>query len=137
MVQIGTPKDIFMRPATAAVAGFIGTPPMNLLPAMLVGGQVQVSGYGLPVTAAPPGERDVTLGVRPGDLRVAERGFPARVDFVEDLGDSLIVHLTIGEHRVKIKSGPNETPLVEGQPVHLAFAPKAAHLFDRITGERL
>ncbi|RYF34122.1 MAG: ABC transporter ATP-binding protein [Comamonadaceae bacterium] len=137
MVQIGTPKDIFMRPATVAVAGFIGTPPMNLLPATLVSGQVRVGGTMLPVADAPGADREVTLGVRPGDLRIADSGMPARVDFIEDLGDALIVHLTIDEHRVKLKTDPDRAPLAEGQAVHLGFAPKAAHLFDRTTGERL
>ena len=91
LVQTGTPKDIFMKPATVAVAGFIGTPPMNLLDATVSGGQVHVNGN--PVAPAAVREGEVVLGVRPGDLRLAPAGLPARVDFVEDLGDSLVVHL--------------------------------------------
>ncbi|RZL65458.1 MAG: ABC transporter ATP-binding protein [Variovorax sp.] len=137
MVQIGTPKDIFMRPATVAVAGFIGTPPMNLLPAHLQGGVVRIEGAAVPVAAAPTGEREVTLGVRPGDLRIAAQGIAARVEFVEDLGDALIVNLTVGTHRVKLKCDPASVALAEGQPVHLSFSPEAAHLFDRASGQRL
>ncbi|HZF85655.1 MAG TPA: ABC transporter ATP-binding protein [Burkholderiaceae bacterium] len=135
LVQTGTPKDIFMKPATVAVAGFIGTPPMNLLDATVANGQVRVAGTTVTAPTVPDG--DVVLGVRPGDLRLAADGIPARVDFVEDLGDALIVNLTIGEQRAKLKTDPNGAPLAEGQAVHLAFAPEAAHLFDRASGQRL
>jgi len=135
LVQIGTPKDIFMRPATVAVAGFIGTPPMNLLNATVAGGHVLLGG--MPITRTAVRDGDVTLGVRPGDLRIAGQGIAARVEFVEDLGDALIVNLTIGEHRAKLKTEPGGPELAERQPVHLAFAPEAAHLFDRGSGERL
>jgi ABC-type sugar transport system ATPase subunit len=135
LVQTGTPKEIFLKPATVAVAGFIGTPPMNLLDATVASGQVRVAG----TTVAAPAVRDgdVVLGVRPGDLRLAADGVPARVDFVEDLGDALIVNLTVGDQRAKLKTDPAIAPLAEGQAVHLTFAPEAAHLFDRASGQRL
>jgi multiple sugar transport system ATP-binding protein len=139
IVQTGTPKEIFLRPATAAVAGFIGTPPMNLLPAVLSDGQVQIGAASVPVAAAAaagPGAREVTLGVRPGDLRVGAQGIPARVELIEDFGDSTIVDLDVGGWRVKMRAG--ERPgMAEGQPVLLCFDPAAAHLFDRATGLRL
>ena len=137
LVQIGTPKDIFMRPATVAVAGFIGTPPMNLLPAMLSGGRVRVEDAVVPVAAAPAGDREIVLGVRPGDLRIAAEGIPARVEFVEDLGDALVVNLAVGTQRVKLKTDPEGIALAEGETVHLSFSPDAAHLFDRASGQRL
>jgi len=140
LMQTGTPKEIFMRPATAAVAAFIGTPPMNLLAARLAGTQVLVGDAALPVAAGTTqasGERDITLGVRPGDLRLADRGIAAQVEYVEDLGDSLVVNLRVGAQRVKLKKDPDGDALAEGQPVHLAFAPEAAHLFDRASGDRL
>ncbi len=137
IVQVGTPHEIFRKPATVAVAGFIGTPPMNLLPASLTAAGVRLGGALLEV-AAPgvSGTREVILGVRPGDLRVATAGIPARVEFVEDFGDSSIVNLEVGGQRVKLRAG--ESPdLAEGREVNLAFDPRAAHLFDRATGQRL
>src|SRR5688572_12074881 len=83
IVQVGTPHEIFRRPATVTVAGFIGTPPMNLLPGTLGPAGVEVAGAILPVAARTGGAREVTLGVRPSDLRVAASGIPARVEFVE------------------------------------------------------
>jgi multiple sugar transport system ATP-binding protein len=136
IVQVGTPREVFARPQTRAVAGFIGTPPMNLLDGVWQERAVTVLGYALPVAAASAAPRDVTLGVRPGDLRVAERGLPARVERIEDLGDSSIVSFVAAGKLVKLKS---ERPpdLREGDDVALGFAPDAAHLFDRTTGARL
>jgi ABC-type sugar transport system ATPase subunit len=136
IVQVGTPHEIFRRPATATVAGFIGTPPMNLLPAVLEAGLVQVAGAALPVAAAPGARRDVTLGVRPGDLRIQPQGLPATVEFVEDFGDSSIVNLQVEGQRVKLRAG--ELPSVrEGDALHVGFDPAAAHLFDRASGQRI
>src|SRR5690606_29877927 len=136
IVQTGTPREIFLRPANVAVAGFIGTPAMNLLPAQAGDGQVRVADAVLPVAAAAGAWRPVTLGVRPSDLRVASSGIPARVELLEDLGDSVIIDFDVAGQRVKVRSGPNPS-LAEGQSAHLAFEPDAAHLFHRESGERL
>ena len=143
IVQVGTPHEIFRKPATATVAAFIGTPPMNLLPALLEGGQVRVGDSLMALLPPPPGEgggggtqREVTLGVRPGDLRIGATGIPARVEFVEDFGDSSIVNLEAAGHRVKLRAG-ELPPVREGEKVHLSFDPAAAHLFDRATGQRI
>jgi ABC-type sugar transport system ATPase subunit len=138
IVQVGTPHEIFRKPASVAVAGFIGTPPMNLLPATLSHAGVQVAGALLDVDheLRPEASREIVLGVRPGDLRVASEGIPARVEFIEDFGDSSIVNLEVDGQRVKLRGG--ELPgLNEGERIHLAFDPRAAHLFDRATGLRL
>lgn len=136
IVQIGTPREIFLRPASVEVAGFIGTPAMNLLPAEAGDGRVRVADAVFPVAAAAGASRPVTLGVRPSDLRVASSGIPARVELLEDLGDSVIIDFDVAGQRVKVRSGPNPS-LAEGQSAHLAFEPDAAHLFHRESGERL
>ena len=146
IVQVGTPHEIFRKPATATVAAFIGTPPMNLLPAVLKNGHVHIGDSVL--LPPPPGEgwgggmqpeseqREVTLGIRPADLRLGTTGVPARVEFVEDFGDSSIVNLEAAGQRVKLRAG--ELPSVrEGEAVRLSFDPAAAHLFDRATGNRI
>ncbi|MEO7151659.1 MAG: ABC transporter ATP-binding protein, partial [Burkholderiaceae bacterium] len=145
IVQVATPKEIFARPAHVSVAGFIGTPPMNLLPGTWQSDRVTIDGAGtLGVAASNPaaGERPVTLGVRPTDLRVIDAGAglttgpSATVELVEELGDSRIVYLTLGPHRVKAKSDATLTAR-EGDTVQLGYAPQAAHLFDPTSGERL
>jgi ABC-type sugar transport system ATPase subunit len=136
IVQVGTPKDIFLHPANATVAAFIGTPAMNLLAAELQDGQVICHGTSLPVAGHPGGRGAVTLGIRPSDLRIAAEGIAARVEFIEDLGDSVIVNFEV--HGQRIKSRIDRAPaLVEGQPVRLSFDPAAAHLFDAGSGARL
>lgn len=136
IVQVGTPHEIFRKPATATVAGFIGTPPMNLMPAVLEGGRVAVGDTSLPVHGGDAARREVTLGVRPGDLRIQPEGIPATVEFVEDFGDSSIVNLQVAGQRVKLRAG--ELPAVrEGDAVRVGFDPAAAHLFDRASGNRL
>jgi ABC-type sugar transport system ATPase subunit len=136
VVQVGTPREIFQRPANVAVAGFIGTPPMNLLAAALADGMVSLASASLPVAGYGGTRGEVMLGIRPGDLRIAADGIPAQVDFIEDFGDSTIVNLLVGEQRVKVKA--DQAPQVsEGQRVHLGFTPSAAHLFDRKSGLRM
>jgi ABC-type sugar transport system ATPase subunit len=136
IVQVGTPHEIFRKPATATVAAFIGSPPMNLLAATLEDSQVRIAGAALPVANTSAHRGDVTLGIRPADWRIASEGIPARVEFVEDFGDSSIVNLELAGQRVKLRAG--ELPaLQEGEGVKLAFNPAAAHLFDRATGQRL
>jgi len=147
IVQVGTPREIFATPQTVEVAGFIGTPPMNLLRGTLQGGAVTVAGSRLPVAGAPASApaaviagsaaREVTLGVRPGDLRIAPIGLPAQVERVEDLGDSSIVSfVAAGDQLLKAKSDRMPT-VKEGEHVYLAFDPHAAHLFDAQSGARL
>jgi ABC-type sugar transport system ATPase subunit len=137
IVQVGTPREIFSRPSTAAVAGFIGTPPMNLIPGTWHGEIVTVGDAVLQVPLASPEARAVLLGVRPGDLQIAKCGMQAKVERVEDLGDSTIISCRDNEQRLtKLKS--DRAPTVrEGEVVHLNFQTAAAHLFDLATGQRL
>jgi ABC-type sugar transport system ATPase subunit len=136
IVQVGTPRAIFQRPLSIDVAAFIGTPPMNLLAGEWEGHAVSVGGSTVAVAAATPTSRDVVLGVRPHDLRLAEGGLRARVEGVEDLGDSAIVDLVVDERLVKLKTD-RPPALREGEAVFVAFAPEDAHLFDSTTGARI
>jgi len=136
IVQVATPREIFRRPAQVSVAGFIGTPPMNLVPAVWRGDAVVIEGVSHPVGASTPQPRDVVLGVRPGELRAGGLGTEARVEYIEELGDHCIVDLRAGEQRVKLKADGQPT-VREGESTALSFAPGAAHLFDRASGERL
>jgi ABC-type sugar transport system ATPase subunit len=136
VVQVGTPKGIYLRPASVAVASFIGTPPMNLLPAELVDGSVELAGARLAVDGVAGRAGRVVLGVRPNDLRIAEHGMPAQIEFIEDLGDSAIILLRLAGQQIKMKTDQAQS-LQEGQQVCLRFDPAAAHLFDHDSGLRL
>jgi ABC-type sugar transport system ATPase subunit len=137
IVQVAPPREIFGRPAHVSVAGFIGTPAMNLIPARWQGSSVRLGDApAVEIAASAPEPCDVTLGVRPADLRLAESGLPARVELIEELGDSRIVNLVSQGQALKMKCDDGAA-LGEGQAVHLQFAPGNAHLFDRQSGRRL
>jgi multiple sugar transport system ATP-binding protein len=136
IVQVGTPREVFATPRTVDVAGFIGTPPMNLLRGVWDASAVTVAGKRLPVASQTASARDVILGVRPNDLRIVADGIAARVERVEDLGDSSIVSFIADGALLKLKSDRTQT-VREGEEVHVGFAPGAAHLFDPHGGGRL
>ncbi|MEJ8838700.1 ABC transporter ATP-binding protein [Ramlibacter sp. AN1133] len=136
IVQVATPREIYSRPAQVAVAGFIGTPPMNLLPATWLANTVVVDGVAHPVGASTPTPREVVLGVRPGELRSGGDGTAARVEYIEEMGDYCIVDLKAGEQRLRMKADGAAT-VREGDTTHLSFPSPAAHLFDRASGARL
>lgn len=136
IVQVDTPREVFARPQTVDVAAFIGTPPMNLLPARWEGDALVVEGTRLPAASTAPSPREVMLGVRPGDLRIADAGIAARVERIEDLGDTAIASFVAGKHLLKLKTD-RLAGVREGDEVRLAFAPQAANLFDRAGGARL
>jgi len=133
VAQVGRPQDIFAKPASAVVAGFIGSPPMNLLPAEVRAGALRVVGADLRLNRPLGADGLVTLGVRPAALRIAPTGIPARVYLIEDLGDTTIVDLDVGGQIVKLRT--DQRPDVrEGDNVHVAFA--ECHLFERDSGAR-
>jgi ABC-type sugar transport system ATPase subunit len=136
IAQVGTPREVFSTPMNMAVAGFVGTPQMNFIPATWEGSSVTVDGHALPVARSAPAPRKVILGVRPNELLLAKTGLPARIERVEDLGDSAIVSVDAGGRRLKLK-GPVQQGAKAGDNVLLGFAPQAIHLFDPQSGERL
>jgi multiple sugar transport system ATP-binding protein len=135
IVQTGRPQDIFSRPASVVVAGFIGSPPMNLLPAEVREGVLRVVGVDLAVDRPLGAPGEVTLGVRPAALRIAPSGLPARVYLIENLGDTAIVDLDVGGQVIKLRT-EHARDLREGDPVHLTFARESMHVFERDSGLR-
>ncbi|HKU86243.1 MAG TPA: ABC transporter ATP-binding protein, partial [Casimicrobiaceae bacterium] len=133
IVQVGPPRDIFAQPASAVVAGFIGSPPMNLLPAEVRNGVLHVAGTELRPERALGRDGAVTIGVRPAALRIAPAGLPARVYLVEDLGDTTIVDLDVAGQVIKLRT--DQRPNVcEGDQVHVAIPADALHVFERDSG---
>jgi multiple sugar transport system ATP-binding protein len=134
IAQVGTPSEVFARPATTAVAAFIGSPPMNLLRGRIDNGRVKVAGVTLDVpSSALTG--DIVVGVRPGALKIAAEGIAARVELVENMGDTAIVDCVVGGMPLKWRIDGVST-VREGDTVHLTAAPDAWHTFDAETGQR-
>jgi multiple sugar transport system ATP-binding protein len=133
--QVGTPAEIYARPANLFVAGFIGAPPMNLIEGACDGAAFR-TGAGLLPLAAPPGP--AVLGVRPEDIAlVAPEGAPlaGTVYSSELLGDSAVVTVALGRQLVAAKVGP-AGGLPIGTPVGLCPDPTKLHIFDAATGLR-
>jgi multiple sugar transport system ATP-binding protein len=132
--QIGPPLDLYDRPANLFVAGFIGSPAMNLLDGENAGRVARLPG-GAEIAHpldAPDGK--VVVGIRPEHLTVAAEGagLPARVTEVEPTGlDTLIVADAGGQ--VVQAYVRERTTLGPGDPVTFSVAPDHVHLFDPVT----
>jgi len=154
--QLGPPQDIYRHPVNVFVAGFIGSPPMNLLSASASDGRVDAGDLVLDVSGAPDG--DLVVGVRPEALRLVtgatgEQAMQVRVEVVELLGHEMIVYGSIRGHRVAtastgagIPSLPSERAIViarldarrepaVGETITLGMSLDDVHLFDAKSGE--
>ena len=140
--QCAAPRELYERPTNTFVAGFIGSPAMNLcesLPAP-ANGSVTFGGVAVPIPAGREPGAPVVLGFRPESLEVASEGVPARVEVIEELGADAYVFCTAelgGEltklvARVDVRSRPER-----GERVSLRPRPDEAHVFDAGTGVRL
>ncbi|MFN8085922.1 MAG: ATP-binding cassette domain-containing protein [Microbacterium sp.] len=143
--QVGTPRDLYERPNNVFVAGFIGSPAMNLFPAEVVDGGVAFSTTVVPVERALlHGVRGaVTAGARPEDIDVStdpSAGFPATVDLVEELGADgyLYGHSDLAGKRTEfVVRVDGRLHPANGDTVYLTPKPDHLHLFDDESGERL
>ncbi len=136
--QVGAPLELYDRPANTFVAGFIGSPAMNMIPGVVRGGMVEVEGARLPLppNLAMAEGREVTYGIRPEHVSVGAEGLTGTVAVVEPTGsETHVVLRTVGAEvvamfRDRVAFRPGDS---------LTFAPDAqkVHLFDRASGVRL
>src|SRR4051794_5844881 len=134
--QIGTPGEVFARPNSIDIAGFIGNPPMNLVPARYVDGDVIIAGHALKTSSQISGERDVIAGIRPGALRIAPDGLKAKVDLIEDLGDTAVLDLDCQGILMRVRVNHDDIPR-EGETITPTPRPPDIHLLDPRTRKRL
>jgi multiple sugar transport system ATP-binding protein len=146
--QVDTPLALYDRPANLFVAGFIGSPAMNLLPAKVTDGDAWVGDLRVPLdrSVAAQATGDVTLGVRPHAWHlgsVAESGFAVTVTVVEELGADAFLYAVpddpslsgvLSQAVVRLEGRPQ---LAKGERVRLVLDPGAVHVFDSASGERL
>ncbi|MDF2097500.1 ABC transporter ATP-binding protein [Aquibaculum arenosum] len=127
IVQIGTPDELFERPAHTFVGYFIGSPGMNLLPVEVEGVQAR---FGAHAIALPGAVRDVKgpaeLGVRPEYVRLGAAGLPAQVRRVEDLGRRKVVWLLVEGQELAAVLGEDEGLPTEPR---VTFAPEGINLY--------
>jgi sn-glycerol 3-phosphate transport system ATP-binding protein len=131
--QDAPPAEVYARPATGFVAGFIGTPPMNLFALERRGTGMVLRGSDGP-TLAPPVAGAVLGGIRPESFKLADRGIAAVVRHAEYLGADTVLACTVGEISLLARL-PGRVVLADGTPVRLA-TDQPLHLFDAATGRR-
>jgi multiple sugar transport system ATP-binding protein len=133
--QVGTPLDIYDRPANTFVAGFIGSPAMNLMQGRLTGGVFEADNVRIPGLAGPDGP--VTLGFRAEDASIAAEGeLSAPIYAMELLGDSSMATVQAGGALVAVKAAKDFACRI-GQPIAAHVPARICHLFDAATGARL
>lgn len=134
--QVGTPAEVFARPNSIDIAGFIGNPPMNLMPAHYIDGDVVIANHRFKTAMQAAGEREVIAGIRPGALRVTPEGLKARVELIEDLGDMAVLDLDCAGTLIRVRVSDENVPR-EGDAISITARPQDIHLFDPTTRKRL
>lgn len=133
--QVGTPTEIYDRPANTFVAGFIGSPAMNLLEGTLTGGVFEGDKVRIEGLNGPNGP--VILGFRAEDASVGESGqVSAPVYSMELLGDATMITVRAGGALVAVKAHKDYRAEI-GQPVSISVPSSICHVFHTETGERL
>jgi len=144
--QVDTPRNLYDSPENAFVAGFIGSPAMNLLAAPVSGGKAILGDLAIDV----PGTAgdSVTVGIRPEGFTPAANGFKVVVEVVEELGADAFVYGRPADASIKFAQAGDEgaqvivrwdpkNPPKPGDTITVAAVPNSVHLFSSTTGERL
>ncbi|MCT8161742.1 ABC transporter ATP-binding protein [Pseudoruegeria sp. SHC-113] len=146
--QVGAPMDLFLNPANTFVAGFLGSPPMNMVQAKIVAGdtspRAEFGGQSLQIADLPElrGQtgRIVTLGIRPEFVTLAPddpAGVEVSVDLVETLGSEALVHATLGEKPFVIRAETIGRTLTAYGATRFTIPPHLVRVFDADTGNAL
>ena len=141
--QVGTPEEVYNRPATTYVAGFIGSPAMNFLSGQVSAAQGAVvlgDGTALPIAGASHMDgKLVQIGIRPETLTLCDPGhgtLRGRFDFYEELGSEGLHHLLVEDVPVSVLTA-NKFRAAEGTEVGIHVPAEALHLFDADSGQRI
>ena len=149
--QIGTPQEVFNHPANIFVAGFIGSPQMNMFDAKLIREGdtyfVELEGFKVELSAEKQTRLlanniqsgDIILGVRPEHTDIDGDGIPARVDVSEMMGSSAHLHINVlGKDIIVIVPVSEETEKYSmGKEINISFRGSVAHVFSKETGKNL
>ncbi|MEO5764955.1 MAG: ABC transporter ATP-binding protein, partial [Casimicrobiaceae bacterium] len=133
--QEGGADDLYERPDTLFVAGFIGSPPINLFDADADGSVLKLHEARIALAATVTGP--VVLGIRPENVQVAEPGTPARVTAAEPMGREVLYTADSVYGVIRFLEAGAEPRHREGDNVPLRIAPASALLFDKASGRRL
>jgi multiple sugar transport system ATP-binding protein len=143
--QLGTPQEIYQRPANRFVASFVGSPSMNFVAGTLrfdaTGAIFTANDFKLPLQGyefltAPIDGADVELGIRPEHIEVAPNGRELSIEMVEPMGGDLLAWSKLGGAPISLRF-PGESRSRTGDRVAVAISPAKVSLFDRTSGRRL
>ena len=119
MEQVGTPEEVYHRPASTFVAGFIGSPPMNLL------------------KSAPGTRAGQLMGIRPEHLDLSSSGWALDVDTVELLGAERLVYARLGDEPLIVRIDEGQAAPAVGARIHVTPRADRLHWFDATSGKRI
>ena len=140
MEQIGTPEEVYHRPASTFVAGFIGSPPMNLISGTADGARFAVAGQSLELPDAAPRAGALILGLRPEHVGLSQNGspgWPLKVEALEMLGAERLVYGRMGDTLFTARIDATVTPPKVGDTVSLQLSPDRMHWFDAASQQRV
>ena len=140
MEQMGTPDEVYHRPATTFVAGFIGSPPMNLLRGRADGSRFAVGDQSLVLPEAAPRSGDLILGIRPEHLALAAggaRAWPMRVEALEMLGAERLIYGPLGGTLATVRIDATMRPPKVGDTIAVDAPAEHLHWFDAATQRRV
>ena len=126
--QIGPPYELYEDPLTAFAAHFIGSPPMNLIQLDLVKDRTALSDAGGQIPG-PERSRGWSIGVRPEEIKLSDRGLTARIGSIDFLGSETIIRLVYGEQTLFAKTN-GRAKIAPGDQVTVSWSPDAVHLFN-------
>lgn len=138
--QFGTPDEIYRKPVSVFVGGFIGSPPMNFLEATITGNEVVFkNSYSLKLQSAPSIQGNITVGIRPEKIQLSEDGrdnsLPLKIDFVEKLGAGQLLYSKVGDEQmvVSLSNGLD----INGESCFASFKEEDMHFFNTENGMRI
>lgn len=134
--QVGTPLEIYEEPKNQFVAGFMGTPSMNLLDMTVVDGQICLGSHLMGTVSENLKENKYTFGIRPEKVQISKegRGTPAKIEYVERLGAELLVHFSLeGIGQTVVGKVPAIEEVEQGDSVTVDLKLDQGYLFDTQT----
>jgi multiple sugar transport system ATP-binding protein len=135
--QVASPRELYRHPTNRFVAGFIGSPAMNLVDVERVEGRLAIAGASVPLADATSEAlanvdgQDFAVGVRPEHMTITDGGIDGEVTIVEALGSESFLHVRIthqGEEQLLVVRAPGDTELDRGDHVSLAVS-GTVHVF--------
>jgi multiple sugar transport system ATP-binding protein len=141
MQQLAPPQEIYMKPANQFVAGFVGSPQMNLLTLNCENNHAVLGDFRIPLPPLPTPPSQIVLGLRPEDVNLAKPDdrltLEGRIFLVENLGMQNLISIRVKGSEARIRALLPANQGWEGEDITLSISPQAIHWFDVKSGDRI